>query len=177
MKPLFAALMLAWCVTVSAQSVYTNITLCACGTVAEGDFTNLVFQVPANTTAEILGTYGENSTTVFYLVRPDMPSDSFQNQGPLPNHSSRPPGRAIVLGPVTVKIPFPLYGTNATCFNALVKFDAVNTTPGNIAAAQMPGTTRAVELQSSTNLTEWQAVAAVTNSTDESYKFYRVQIR
>lgn len=177
MKPLLAALVLAWCVTVSAQSVYTNYLFCNDGTNVQ----SLTFAVPISTTAHILyvssGVGGAGAYQYYFASYPGN-TNEFEGEFPKNLYSgSTPPALPVVLGPASIRVPIYQSIDGQNCVNLLVRFDAVNGTPGNFGAVQLPQTSKAVELQASTNLTEWQAVAVVTNTTDASYKFYRVQIR
>lgn len=170
MKLVLPLVFAAWTVA-QAQTTFTNIVFCA----TNAGQTNFTITIPANTTAEVLNVLGGN--TYGLVSRQDLPGDPINSYIALPSSWNSPRNRAIILGPALLNLSGSASGTNWDCNSYLVRFDAVNGTPGAIGAVQMPSTTRAAVLLSSTNLTDWKTEVATTNKTDESYKFYRVEIR
>ena len=175
MKPLVVFLLSAWSVT--AQSYYTNLTFS--GIATEFLEPSLVATVPANTLAEVLDIRGQENGCYpgdCTVSNAGLQSLIFYGEN---SHGGQLP--FTVLGPATITAGFYVNGSTnyplAYGGLMLLKLTPVNGTPGGIAAVSPPGTPATVSLLSSTNLTEWQSRAQITNYGGAGYEFYRVQLQ
>lgn len=92
MKLLILSVLIAWSVTAHAQSVWTNVSLCR---TAPAPDTNLVVNIPSNTTAEFFGSQGSGGLAYANVKRLDS-GDEYGITFPEYYNSPR---RLIILGP------------------------------------------------------------------------------